>query len=58
MFQEGREEGLEIGALKKQLIVIANVLTMTDLDITQIAALAEVDESFVTEIKEKIETET
>ena len=61
LFQEGREEGLEEGVdrgkLMNQLIVVANMLTKSELGTIEIALLAEVEEQFVLDIKEKLDSE-
>lgn len=58
LFKEGLEQGLEQGEhrgeLKKQLVMIANMLVSTDLSIEQIASLAEVEIFFILMIKEKL----
>ena len=55
--EKGIEEGEDKGDHKRLLIIIANMITKSALSTEQIADLAEVEELFVIEIKEKLEND-
>ncbi len=52
----GLEKGLEEGLKKKAIILVVNMLSMSDIPVGQIARLVRMDVNFVKQIKTKIDT--
>lgn len=54
--EKGVEKGLERGIMKKTLILIVNMLNVSDMPLAQIAQITGVDEKVLLVVNEKIDT--
>ena len=53
--EKGREKGIEEGAMKKSLILIANLLGMAEMPLEQIAQIVGVEKKLVSLVKTKMD---